>query len=392
MSRRNDAAKHNNDGNIAYKKKKYADSIECYTNALQLQPDFSIVYSNRAQALYQQRRYTLAVDDNLTASKLDPNFWLGHIRAGKCFVQLGRLDEAWECFHDTRQRFQAQPDAIQIAEFEITRLKWLREQVAEIESLYADGSWAMCEALILDMEEYISQSFNLKVMLCESQYRRLKYMHVLKSVEKVREFLQLNDKQKQSILNMELKSYAAMIMHQTKGKDATLVTAHTSRNLYEVLEITDLASDDDIAQAYTRLAMRYHPGHQTENMTNVQRADARQHFLEVTEAFVVLGDPMMRTLYDTGYTVAEIMSDEVSPESVFCGVPKPHEERSTAQRVLFWCAAPFVAVLGCPVATVWCVKRRLEKPEDEDFIQQEKLRLVHMKRQSMLRNCTSKNK
>ena len=58
MSRRNDAAKHNNDGNIAYKKKKYADAIEFYTNALQLQPDFAVVYSNRAQALYQQRRYS----------------------------------------------------------------------------------------------------------------------------------------------------------------------------------------------------------------------------------------------------------------------------------------------------------------------------------------------
>jgi len=391
MSRRNEAAKHNNDGNIAYKKKKYADSIEFYTNALQLQPDFAVVYSNRAQALYQQRRYNLAVDDNHTAIKLDPSFWLGLVRAGKCYVQLGRLDEAWECFQDTKQRFPNQPDAVQISDFETRRLKWLREMIARIEAHYMDGSWAMCESLILEMEEYISQSFTLKVMLCESQYRRHRYMHVLKSVEKIREFLQLTEKQKQTILSMELKSYAAMmIMHQMKSKEGN-IHQYTTRDLYEVLGLSEVSSEDDISAAYTKLAMRYHPGHQTDSMTNAQRQDARHHFVEVTEAFVILGDRMMRTLYDAGYSVKEIMSDDVTPEEIFCGVPSPNEERSTLQSVLFWIAAPVVAVVGCPCATGWAIKRRIDKPEDEDFVQQEKLRFVHLKRQAMLRNCTPKN-
>eukprot|EP00760_Papus_ankaliazontas_P038524 PhM_4_TR9166/c0_g1_i1/m.94505/K09527/DNAJC7; DnaJ homolog subfamily C member 7 len=397
-SRRNAAATHNNEGNISYRKKKYADAIESYTSALQLQPDFAVVYANRAQALLQQRRFSLAVEDNLTSVKLDPLFWQGQIRAGKCYVQLGRLDEAWECFQEVAQRFSERKngEATQVAEFELTRLQWLRDVVQTIETHYADGAWGICERLILETEEYVSQSFHLKMMLCECQYRRRHYMHVLKSVEKIREYLPLTEREKQAILNMELKSYAAMIVsQQSTKKSVTTPRRYASSEpgaLYDVLEVTSAATDDDISQAYSRLAMQHHPG-QHGNASAGQRSDTRQRFLEVTEAFVVLGDPMMRSLYDAGYSVEEILCEDIHPDELLCGGargPKSKASESFLSKAARLLTSPIVAVVGCPVATAWCVKRRVEKPADEDFWVQEKLRQVHMKRQAMLRNCASR--
>jgi len=63
------------------------------------------------------------------------------------------------------------------------------------------------------------------------------------------------------------------------------------KDYYQVLEIPRTASDEDVKQAYRRLARKYHPDVSKEN-------DAEQRFKDLNEAHDVLKDQKKRALYD----------------------------------------------------------------------------------------------
>jgi len=65
-----------------------------------------------------------------------------------------------------------------------------------------------------------------------------------------------------------------------------------SRDLYEILGVDPRASQDEIRQAYRRLAREAHP--------DVRRDDpqATEQFKEINEAYAILSDPAKRTQYD----------------------------------------------------------------------------------------------
>lgn len=66
----------------------------------------------------------------------------------------------------------------------------------------------------------------------------------------------------------------------------------SKRDYYEILEVSNTASDADIKKAFRRLAMKYHPDR------NPDDAEAEQHFKEAKEAFDVLSNADKRAAYD----------------------------------------------------------------------------------------------
>ncbi|KAI8056945.1 hypothetical protein BDF22DRAFT_740455 [Syncephalis plumigaleata] len=69
-------------------------------------------------------------------------------------------------------------------------------------------------------------------------------------------------------------------------------------NLYELLEITENATADDIKRAYRRLALRCHPDKQSISANEEERANATRQFQRVGLAYAVLGDEKRRARYD----------------------------------------------------------------------------------------------
>ncbi len=67
----------------------------------------------------------------------------------------------------------------------------------------------------------------------------------------------------------------------------------TKRDYYEVLGIARNASEDQIKQAYRKLAKQYHPDMNPEN-----RKESEEKFKELSEAYEVLMDKNKRQLYD----------------------------------------------------------------------------------------------
>lgn len=67
----------------------------------------------------------------------------------------------------------------------------------------------------------------------------------------------------------------------------------TKRDYYDVLAIARNASEDQIKQAYRKLAKQYHPDMNPEN-----RKESEEKFKELSEAYEVLMDKNKRQLYD----------------------------------------------------------------------------------------------
>ena len=65
-----------------------------------------------------------------------------------------------------------------------------------------------------------------------------------------------------------------------------------SRDYYEILEVARTATADEIKKSYRRKAMELHPDR------NPDRADAEEHFKELTAAYSVLSDADKRAHYD----------------------------------------------------------------------------------------------
>ena len=66
----------------------------------------------------------------------------------------------------------------------------------------------------------------------------------------------------------------------------------SKRDYYEVLEVSQTATDQEIKSAYRRLAVKYHPD------KNPNDASAEEKFKEAAEAYSVLQDGEQRRRYD----------------------------------------------------------------------------------------------
>lgn len=76
---------------------------------------------------------------------------------------------------------------------------------------------------------------------------------------------------------------------------------------FEVMEVEQTASQEDIKRAYRRLASKYHPDRNKSD-------DAVAHFQKLKEAYDVISDPQKRKLYiEQEYT--EVMNPRSFTES-----------------------------------------------------------------------------
>jgi DnaJ-class molecular chaperone len=68
----------------------------------------------------------------------------------------------------------------------------------------------------------------------------------------------------------------------------------TNKNYYETLGVKKDASQEDIKNAYRKMARKYHP----DMVKDSEKADAEKKFKEINEAYQVLSDSEKRKMYD----------------------------------------------------------------------------------------------
>src|SRR6202046_5875178 len=80
------------------------------------------------------------------------------------------------------------------------------------------------------------------------------------------------------------------------------------RDFYKILGVPRSASQDEIQQAYRKLARTYHPD------VNSDPA-AEERFKDVSEAYAVLSDPRTRRRYDAFGPDFRQVPEDVDPET-----------------------------------------------------------------------------
>ena len=102
----------------------------------------------------------------------------------------------------------------------------------------------------------------------------------------------------------------------------------TDTSLYDVLELSSDCSNDEIKKSYKKLALKYHPDKNPENL------EALEKFKEITEAYETLSDPENRELYDKfGKFSDRSMSDPMEIFKHLFGQKDPKERRVNVQPV-----------------------------------------------------------
>ena len=93
-------------GNALKKLGRYAEAMEYYDKALEIDPKHALAWHNKGDALYALGRYEEAVDCYDRALEIDPNLapaWAGKVDALR---KLGRYEEALKCLEKVREMDQ----------------------------------------------------------------------------------------------------------------------------------------------------------------------------------------------------------------------------------------------------------------------------------------------
>ena len=81
-------------GNGHFKEERYQEALDCYTEALKLQPQCYLLYSNRSAAHNKLKNYEEALNDAIRCTSISPEFARGHYRKASALNEVGKYTEA----------------------------------------------------------------------------------------------------------------------------------------------------------------------------------------------------------------------------------------------------------------------------------------------------------
>ncbi|KAK4876355.1 hypothetical protein RN001_012777 [Aquatica leii] len=89
-----------NKGNAALSENNYEKAIQYYTEAINLDSNNHVLYSNRSAAYAKANKYTEALKDAEKTIEIKPDWGKGYSRKGSALAYLSRIDEAIETYEN----------------------------------------------------------------------------------------------------------------------------------------------------------------------------------------------------------------------------------------------------------------------------------------------------
>lgn len=83
-----------NEGNAAFKKGDYIEAIDCFTQAIELEPDNASYYSNRSAAYIKMKEFEKALNDGKKCVELKPDWGKGYSRQGTALFMMEDFENA----------------------------------------------------------------------------------------------------------------------------------------------------------------------------------------------------------------------------------------------------------------------------------------------------------
>jgi curved DNA-binding protein CbpA len=116
-------------------------------------------------------------------------------------------------------------------------------------------------------------------------------------------------------------------------------------NYYEILEVPESATRQEIQEAFRKLAQQYHPDKIPTHLTRL-RKEAEEKFKQINEAYRVLSDPQTRAQYDNLLRTFRQQSNTSSPSSQATTVPPVAGPVMTPQRNRFYSYRTILSFAG----------------------------------------------
>ncbi|KGN47023.1 serine/threonine-protein phosphatase 5 isoform X1 [Cucumis sativus] len=99
--------------NKAFAAHKYAQAIDLYTQAIELNNQNAIYWANRAFAHIKLEEYGSALEDASKAIEVNPRYSKGYYRRGAAYLAMGKFKEALKDFQQLKKMCPNDPDTIQ---------------------------------------------------------------------------------------------------------------------------------------------------------------------------------------------------------------------------------------------------------------------------------------
>uniref|UniRef100_A0A803QLQ3 Serine/threonine-protein phosphatase 5 n=1 Tax=Cannabis sativa TaxID=3483 RepID=A0A803QLQ3_CANSA len=97
--------------NEAFKVRKYAQAIDLYTQAIEIDSQNAVYWANRSFAHLKLEEYGSAIQDASTAIEVDPKYSKGYYRRGAAYLAMGKFKEALKDFQQVKRICPNDPDA-----------------------------------------------------------------------------------------------------------------------------------------------------------------------------------------------------------------------------------------------------------------------------------------
>ncbi|XP_033641099.1 tetratricopeptide repeat protein 12-like [Asterias rubens] len=137
--RREEATIFKNQGNEKFKMGNFLRAVELYTQGLERSKDFTILYTNRAQALNKLSRFEEAKEDCHTALQLEPNHVKARIHLGKAYLGLKEYDTAVKTYQEILEIDQNQEKTVKGYIAAARLAESLATSALEAERLFNEG-------------------------------------------------------------------------------------------------------------------------------------------------------------------------------------------------------------------------------------------------------------
>ena len=86
------------EGNALVKEKKYKEALDCYSKAIEVDPNDPILYSNRSAMHLNLSEFDEAINDAEKAISLKPDYAKAYLRKGKALEGQQRIQEALDTY------------------------------------------------------------------------------------------------------------------------------------------------------------------------------------------------------------------------------------------------------------------------------------------------------
>jgi len=283
-----------------YKAKHFREAIAAYTDAISVDDQSHILYSNRSAAYLSNNEKSKALRDAQKCVELKVDWHKGHNRLGSALFSLGRCNEARKAYMES---LRLQPEGsnpvaskglADVRAFEQRRVEQERRQreAVVMEASACDDDDGADDVSVKEKKECASMNVSLASPKDEGDDLLGDF------------FTSVDDKklkEEEKLKREEIPDVVEADSSKIKKENADLGTAkdqinrliltsnHQWKNLnpFYVLDISHTASEDEVARRYKALSLLLHPD-------KCKKERARDAFEEVRKANSQLSDESKR--------------------------------------------------------------------------------------------------